>query len=209
MKKILLGLMLCYLMACILPLGISADAAQYWDIWAYDGDYQHITISPNPAPAGQKVTVAPKDGYKIKNLIVCPSDSDPLPLKQEGANYTFTMPDGPVDVLVEVETLSGGGVAHSINLLSASNGDPVVEGYTQPYLVPAGEEVTIDPAPRSGFAFDHIQVDYYDETGFNVIYDVDKPVFIMPNFDVKVVVYYKNDGTQPPPAFLIISSSLS
>ena len=188
MKRVFAGL----LVLCLVLIAPMQAFAASWDIWFFDGDTECVDVSHTKASTGQKVTVKPKTGYKIVTIIVVPSDGDPLPLKQEGNGYSFIMPEGSVEMMVEVEGTNGGGAKHRVTVISAGNGNPTVD---KP-LAAKGEIVTVDPKPAAGIAFDHIQTDYYGDTG-NMIENLDVPYFTMPDYDTTVIVYYKQVTDTP------------
>jgi len=137
----------------------------------------------------------PKEGYKITKLEVWMSDSDaPLPMQTVGNGYSFVMPCG-VEVIVEVERIGGGGVEHSVTVLTAGGGSPVADKT----MAAAGETVTITLNPWEGRVLDYMQLAYDDENGSEA-YDIcNVPYFTMPDSDVTVAVYYKMGSENPEP----------
>ena len=60
-----------------------------------------VTVSPASAAKGKPVTITakPDEGYKTDSVTVADKNGKPVELKDNGdGTYTFTMPDGPVDV---------------------------------------------------------------------------------------------------------------
>ena len=200
MKRVFSLLMVLLLMVGLVPAQAFA-ASGPWNVWAYYGDYEYVTVSHTQANPGETVTVTPLDGYRLTKLEVYMGEAEQVPATHNGTSGSFTMPDSPVEIWVEVESTSGGGAPHSINLQSAGGGTPTADKYT----ATAGQTVTITPNPNAGNIFTNIQIDYYRTDGHNEIYYLQDGVtsFVMPdNIEtggvVKVTVYYKRDPNAGP-----------
>ena len=200
MKRVFSLLLVLLLLVGMVPLQ-SFAASGPWDVRAYYGDYEYVTVSHTQAYSGETVAVTPLTGYRLTKLEVYMGEAEQVPATHNGTSGSFTMPDSPVEILVEVESTSGGGAPHSINLLSAGGGTPTADKYT----ATAGETVTVTPNPNTGNVFKNIQIDYYRTDGHNEIYYLSDGVtsFVMPDDIetggvVKVTVYYERDPDAGP-----------
>jgi len=200
MKKVFSILLVLLMIVALMPVQALASS-DLWDIRNYMGDYQFVTVSHSSASAGEKVTVRPLEGYRMTGLAVMYGEAEQVSAYPDGDGYSFIMPDGPVELMPSVESLSGGGAPHSIWLLSAGGGNPSVD--KNPAC--AGETVTVYPNPNENCTLHRIQIDYYRTDGYNEIYYLPDGVasFVMPDDieaggTVKVTVYYNEISTGGP-----------
>lgn len=108
MKRVFSLLLVLLLLVGMVPLQ-SFAASGPWDVRAYYGDYEYVTVSHTQACSGETVAVTPLTGYRLTKLEVYMGEAEQVPATHNGTSGSFTMPDSPVEILVEVESTSGGG----------------------------------------------------------------------------------------------------
>ena len=132
-----------------------ADTAQKYSITNNSGI--DLTISPNQASAGEKVTVTatPGTGEVLQSVTVVGADNTPVKTTVSGNTATFTMPDQDVTVkyvtfrTAETYTVTFLSSDDKFGTVSATNGETSLKS---PATVTEGDEVTFTAKPANGYA---------------------------------------------------------
>lgn len=198
-------LMFCLSVSMVPVQAFEAEGPQM--ILPYDAcDHNCVEINATKIPitedyayyqayAGTAVTITPKTGYKIKTIELLMGEAEPVDhtLAPDGSSCTFIMPDSSVDLFVFVERIGGGGVEHSVTVLTAGGGNPQADKTR----AVAGETITISLNPLEGRVLDYMQLAYYDEYNNEKYENCYGTSFPMPDSNVTVTVYYRF-GNNPP-----------
>ena len=119
---------------------------------------KELTISPNQASAGEKVTVTatPENGKVLNTVTVVGADGKSVDTTVSGNSATFTMPDQNVTVRdvtfreAEKYTVTFSSSDNTFGTVSATNGATPIS--SSPATVTEGDEVTFTAKPNSGYA---------------------------------------------------------
>lgn len=155
---------------------------------------KELTISPNQASAGEKVTVTatPTSGEVLKSVtVVGENGSTPIETTVSGNSATFTMPDQDVIVKdvtfrnAETYTVTFRSSDDKFGTVSATNGKTPIS--SSPATVTEGDEVTFTATPKKGYAFESWTVNGVSASSTANPYKitVDKDTTVVANFKVE------------------------
>lgn len=119
---------------------------------------KELTISPNQASAGEKVTVTatPENGKVLDTVTVVGADGKSVDTTVSGNTATFTMPDQDVTVTgvtfrdAKTYTVTFSSSNDTFGTVSATNGATPIS--SSPAIVTEGDEVTFTAKPEDGYA---------------------------------------------------------
>ena len=78
----------------------STTTATYYEVSPVNTGNGSASVSPKNAAVGSTVTIiaTPDEGYKLERILVTDNNGKEIAVIKKNGNYTFTMPDGKVDV---------------------------------------------------------------------------------------------------------------
>ena len=153
----------------------SIDLAEYGNVTTSVTTNGTITVSNNNPAVGSSVTVTatPDAGYEIDKVT-----ADNATLTDNGnGTYTFTMPEGSVNVSATFKAIT-----YNVTASSATNGSVKLSAST----ATVGTTITVTTTPNEGYEVDNLTVN-----GEAVSVSGNKATFTMPAKDVTVAATFK------------------
>lgn len=200
-KKLMAAALVLCLMLALLPAGVLAEGTTYEvkvennkGVTPANGSVTlvgSISGENTEFEAGETVTVTPaaNPGYRLFSI----SASDNVTDWSNGSPYTFTMPDGEVNITVQFQPVRTITVDTLVNGTVTAPADAMVQ-----------ETVNLTVTADSGYEIDKV---YYIADGVETVLNAPYS-FVMPNTDVTVGATFKEKPVEPPvdPTYTVTAS---
>jgi len=135
-------------------------------------------ITPSEAQTGDsvEVTFGAETDYRLKSISVTSGEAD-VPYVVNGDKFTFTMPEGNVEIQVLFEPIP----SYGITVVQTGQGTVEVVGYAK-----VGEQVSLSYEAAAGYSVGSVVVKDSEQ---NVI-EVNEGKFLMPESDVTITAQF-------------------